>query len=70
MDTTELEEDLEELYQTEDAYFESGSCLRFQPDTGAQSNVLPLHIYRKATNDKKLRKRTSAADGTSGVWEH
>ena len=40
------------------------------PDTGAQCNVLPLHIYRKATNDKKLRKRTSAADGTSGVWEH
>ena len=25
---------------------ESGNYLRFQPDTGAQSDVIPLHLYR------------------------
>ena len=28
---------------------ESGNYLHFQPDTGAQSNVVPLHLYKKAT---------------------
>ena len=33
---------------------ESGNYLRFQPDTGAQCNVVPLHLYRKATRDVNL----------------
>ena len=35
---------------------ESGNFVRFQPDTGAQCNVLPLHIYKKASKDDKLEK--------------
>ena len=34
---------------------ESGNFVHFQPDTGAQCNVLPLHIY-KASKDDKLEK--------------
>ena len=30
---------------------ESGNYLLFQPDTGAQCNVVPLHLYKKATKD-------------------
>ena len=33
---------------------ESGNYLRFQPDTGAQCNVVPLHLYKKVTNDFNL----------------
>ena len=33
---------------------ESGNYLRFQVDTGAQCNVLPLPLYKKATKDIKL----------------
>ena len=33
-----------------------GNFLRFQVDTGAQCNVIPLALYRQATNDHKLRK--------------
>ena len=33
----------------------SGNCLRFQPDTGAQCNVIPLELYKKATNDTELK---------------
>ena len=33
---------------------DSGTHIRFQLDTGAQCNVLPLSIYKKATKDKKL----------------
>ena len=33
---------------------ESGHFLRFQPDTGAQCNVVPLHLYKKATRDFNL----------------
>ena len=33
---------------------ESGNYLRFQPDTGAQCNVVPLHLYKKATKDVGL----------------
>ena len=35
---------------------ESGNFVRFQPDTGAQCNVLPLHVYKKASKDYKLEK--------------
>ena len=35
---------------------ESGNFIRFQPDTGAQCNVLPLQVYRKASKDEKLKK--------------
>ena len=35
---------------------ESGSFIRFQPDTGAQCNVLPLHVYKRASKDYKLEK--------------
>ena len=30
---------------------ESGNYLRFQPDTRAPCNVVPLHLYKKATKD-------------------
>ena len=33
---------------------ESGKFVRFQPDTGAQCNVLPVHIYCLATEDEDL----------------
>ena len=33
---------------------ESGNYLRFQPNTGDQCNVVPLHLYKKATNDVDL----------------
>ena len=33
---------------------ESGNYLRFQPDTGTQCNVVPLHLYKKATKDVDL----------------
>ena len=33
---------------------DAGGYIRFQANTGAQCKVLPLHIYKKATNDKKL----------------
>ena len=31
-----------------------GNYLRFQPDTGAQCNVIPVHLYKKAANDSDL----------------
>ena len=37
----------------------SRNYLRFQPDTGAQCNVVPLHLYKKATKDVDLRNVTS-----------
>jgi len=37
---------------------ESGNYLRFQLDTGAQCNVVPVHLYKLATLDKKLSKFT------------
>ena len=37
---------------------ESGNHIRFQADTGAQCNVLPLAIYKKATKDEQLKKVT------------
>ena len=37
---------------------ESGNFVRFQPDTGAQCNVLPLHIYKKASQDETLERVT------------
>ena len=33
---------------------ESGNFLRFQVDTGAQCNVVPLDLYKKATKDHSL----------------
>ena len=33
---------------------ESGSLIRFQPDTGAQCSVLPVHIYKNPTGDDTL----------------
>ena len=33
---------------------ESGNYLRFQPDTGAQCNAVPLHLYKKATKNVDL----------------
>ena len=73
---TDLEDDeAGEMYQIEVAAvklddsqlvtlkLESGNFIRFQPDTGAQCNVLPLHVYRKASKDEKLEKvnRTQAS---------
>ena len=37
---------------------ESGSYVRFQVDTGAQCNVLPLDTYKKATGDVNLKQVT------------
>ena len=37
---------------------DSGNYMRFQPDTGAQCNVIPVHLYKKAAKDHKLRKVT------------
>ena len=37
---------------------ESGYYLLFLPDTGAQCNVVPLHLYKKATKDFDLRRVT------------
>ena len=34
---------------------ESGNFLRFQPDTGAQCNVIPVHLYKNATKDLNLK---------------
>ena len=39
---------------------ESGNYIRFQPDTGAQCNVIPLTIYKKATRDVNLSNVTLA----------
>lgn len=39
---------------------ESGNYLRFQADTGAQCNVIPLTLYKKATRDRQLAKVTPA----------
>ena len=33
---------------------ESGNYLRFQPNTGAPCNVVPLHLYKKTTKDVDL----------------
>jgi len=39
---------------------ESGSYIRFQVDTGAQCNVVPLSTYKKATGDMSLSKVSPA----------
>jgi hypothetical protein len=36
----------------------SGSYIRFQVDTGAQCNVVPLELYKKATKDHDLTRVT------------
>ena len=35
---------------------ESGNYMRFQPDTGAQCNVIPVELYKKATKDHNLER--------------
>lgn len=35
-------------------WLEAGSHIRFQVDTGAQCNVLPVSVYKKATKDSAL----------------
>ena len=45
----------------------SGNYLRFQPDTGAQCNVIPLHLYKKATKDVSL-KHVKTSDSDSSLW--
>ena len=50
---------------------ESGSHIRFQVDTGAQCNVVPIEIYKKATRDMALNQviptntRITAYGGTT-----
>ena len=34
---------------------ESGNFTRFENDTGARCNVLPVHMYKKATGDFDLK---------------
>ena len=49
----------------------SGNFLRFQVDTGAQCNVIPLDLYKQATLDSSLqnvravRSQITAYDGTT-----
>ena len=38
----------------------SGNSIRFEIDTGACFNVLPIHIYKKATGDCDLKCVTPA----------
>lgn len=64
------DEEASEMYQTDVAAvelddsqlvtlkLESGNFVRFQPDTGAQCDVMPLHIYKKASKDETLEKVT------------
>ena len=48
---------------------ESGNYLRFQVDTGAQCNVLPLPLYKKATKDIKLANVTPhTAINNYSIW--
>ena len=35
---------------------ESGSFIRFQPDTGAQCNVIQVQTNKEATKDRQLEK--------------
>ena len=61
-----VDEEVDEVFPTQnsavdmdDSQFvtlnlESWNYLRFQVDTGAQCNVLPLPLYKKATKDIKL----------------
>ena len=39
---------------------ESCNFLRFQVDTGAQCNVIPVNLYKQASNDHSLQKVTRA----------
>ena len=43
-----------------------GNYLHFQPNTAAQCNVIPVWLYRKATNDPNLKqvKPTYAYDSS------
>ena len=41
---------------------ESGNYMKFQLDTGAECNVIPLRLYKKATGDFQLKKITSCND--------
>ena len=68
-----LDENVDEVFPThiaaielDDSQFvtvklESGNFLRFQVDTGAQCNVIPLAIYKKATKDHDLQQITPGA---------
>ena len=47
---------------------ESGNYLRFQPDTGAQCNVFPLHLYKKATKDADLCNVTPVSTAIISYW--
>ena len=70
--TVESDMYFEETYQTEEILavrlddsqlvtlqLESVNFIRFQPDKGAQCNVLPLLVYKRTSNDHNL---DSAAD--------
>lgn len=39
---------------------ESGNCLRFQPETSAQCNVIPLELYKKAIELKGVKQAKTA----------
>ena len=72
------EDDMEEVFPTEMArvglddsqlvmvQLESGCYLRFQVDTGAQCNVLPLKLYKKA-KDYNLAEMTPVKSGTAAI---
>lgn len=47
---------------------ESSKALRFQVDTGAQCNVIPEALYKKATSDYKL-KQVTPSDNTTTAYE-
>ena len=74
-------EDNTEIFQVSNCKFndsqfvtlelESGKYMRFQADTGAQCNVVPLELYKKATKDRQLanvnptKTRITAYGGTT-----
>ena len=44
----------------------SGSFLGFQPDTGAQCNVTPVHLYKQACKDEDLSNVRTVKSTISG----
>ena len=46
----------------------SGSFLRFQPVTGAQCHIIPVHFYKQACNDEHLSNVRTVKSTISAYW--
>ena len=75
------DEDRDEVFQTGPAgnlddtqlitlKLESGNYLRFQVDTGAQCNVVPLGLYKKATQRPPPKERDADTAEDHSIWQH